>query len=257
MERTTRIAISLAALIGLSMMSACEEAKRIPDCGIEFARQAIVFGKDSIAGLTETERNAIGKIEIPISESFTRLCSGFLVAPRWFMTARHCLADIEASSSSQVRVLFGAKPPNVTLGVLNWSLHPDADFALVELETASTIAPLRYARYLPEEFSVEAAAIAGYGLTETGRNGELRFAVEDVVEVNASEIRVRGVGFETGACAGDSGGPLFALGGRVPVVLGILSKGSDICLGIDVYVRLDAVGDWIEAVAEPGFVVCR
>ena len=87
--------------------------------------------------------------------------------------------------------------------------------------------------------------LAGYGLTEANTAGNLRFAAEPIVAVAAASITVGGSG-ETGACAGDSGGPILVRGpDGAPRVAGVLSLGAPSCVGEDRYERLDAIQDWI------------
>jgi Trypsin len=61
-------------------------------------------------------------------------------------------------------------------------------------------------------------------------------------------IAVSGFG-TTGACDGDSGGPLLIRGANGTVmVAGVLSVGSLTCTGNDTYVRLDTIGQWVQTV---------
>jgi secreted trypsin-like serine protease len=59
----------------------------------------------------------------------------------------------------------------------------------------------------------------------------------------------------TGACAGDSGGPLLVADSSGQArVAGVLDRGSADCLGLDLYTRIDALADWIERVSALGAV---
>jgi hypothetical protein len=91
--------------------------------------------------------------------------------------------------------------------------------------------------------------LAGYGRTEDGTSGQLRFVVESVRTEQDGIITVDG-GERSGACEGDSGGPLLAraAGGKLAVV-GILSMGSVLCRGQDEYVSASQFGRWIADVA--------
>jgi hypothetical protein len=91
----------------------------------------------------------------------------------------------------------------------------------------------------------DVAELAGYGLTESQSSGSLRFLVERIVSIDSGSITVNGFG-ASGACLGDSGGPLLV---RTPdgtlTVAGVLSAGSETCTADDHYVRLDALGSWV------------
>lgn len=55
-------------------------------------------------------------------------------------------------------------------------------------------------------------------------------------------------GSDAGACAGDSGGPLFVQdGGSDWQLAGVLSEGSAYCVGFDVFTTASSVQAWIAA----------
>jgi hypothetical protein len=95
----------------------------------------------------------------------------------------------------------------------------------------------------------ERVVIAGYGRSEDGLLGVLRFAKEEVLRVDPVFLHISSFG-KSGACTGDSGGPVFwAHDGRVEL-LGILQEGSSTCKGMERYTRLDARLEWIRFVIE-------
>ncbi|MBV9949447.1 MAG: trypsin-like serine protease, partial [Myxococcales bacterium] len=92
--------------------------------------------------------------------------------------------------------------------------------------------------------------MAGYGATENGTLRSLRFLAESITSLDAEQITVRGFG-KSGACEGDSGGPLLVRGADgAPLVAGVMSLGSASCLDEDTYVRLDAIEGWVNATVE-------
>jgi len=126
-------------------------------------------------------------------------------------------------------------------------MHPDLDAMIIELTPDagfSTILPLSTVG-LDADSIGKHARLAGVGRTERGTLGELRFAEEPIIDVRPNEIWVDGNG-ASGACDGDSGGPLlgFDTEGRLGV-LGVLSRGSSDCRGVDVYVRSSALRPWL------------
>jgi hypothetical protein len=89
--------------------------------------------------------------------------------------------------------------------------------------------------------------IAGNGVSASGASGQLHFAVESAVTVDAVSVTMSNAGI-SGACSGDSGGPVLARAADGSVrVVGALSLGSGSCTGTDTYVRLDSVYDWVRA----------
>jgi hypothetical protein len=98
----------------------------------------------------------------------------------------------------------------------------------------------------------DVAELAGYGITEEGTVGGLRFLTEAITALDPATITVAGFG-ATGACEGDSGGPLLVRGrDGSPRVVGVLTVGSASCTGADDYVRLDAVQGWMQATIGSG-----
>ena len=74
----------------------------------------------------------------------------------------------------------------------------------------------------------------------------LAFAIEEVSRIEQQFVVVDGRGI-TGACVGDSGGPLLARtdDGSVRVV-GVLDDGARGCTGEDFYTRTDVLATWNE-----------
>ncbi len=196
-----------------------------PAC-VNRATQGIVngTGAPSVVTLAPAQQRAIAFLASP-----SGACTAVIVRDDWAVTAGHC-ANL---------------PDNLTLwvddapvAVVDLRLHDRLDVAFVRLATpVDGVEPLPLAATRPAVG--DEVELAGYGQTEDGCVGSLRYAAESVVDATADEITVDGRG-DTGACRGDSGGPLLVPG---PAVAGILSRGDPSCLGRDVYLTAPAFAD--------------
>ncbi|MEM6928694.1 MAG: trypsin-like serine protease, partial [Myxococcota bacterium] len=142
------------------------------------------------------------------------------------------------------------------------------DIGLFALERPATTPPVRLLRTcdVPSilEDGVE-ATILGYGATDLeGREPTTRLhrAVITIDDADCDdlergcrsavspggELRAGGDGVDT--CIGDSGGPLFVEGPDGPVLAGITSRSAlpapTDCGNGGIYVRVDAILDWVE-----------
>jgi hypothetical protein len=220
--------------------------------------QQEIFGgaaEEYFLGVPEAQLSAIVQVIDQAKEldAGGPLCSGVFVAPSWVLTAGHCL-----QIDSMAVVVSGPGGESETLPVIGSAASDDADVALLNVGSASAadassdggaiaMSPIPSATSDgPTLVYGDPVEIAGYGLTQSGGVGSLHFVVESVVEIDSSTMTVSGFG-ASGACLGDSGGPLLvrASDGSV-VVAGVLSEGSSTCLGDDVYWRVDALRDWID-----------
>lgn len=167
------------------------------------------------------------------------LCSGVRLDREWVLTAGHCVEEnptfVEHERSEASTIVRSVRHADFDVGLLQ--IHPwQADSQLARNVTA-----------LDRDWIGDRVQLAGYGLRETGGTGALRFAVEPIVDVTTTTIVVDGKG-RSGACLGDSGGPMLARAddGSLRVV-GVLDRGSATCVDDDVYTRVDVVSDWIAA----------
>lgn len=168
-------------------------------------------------------------------------CTGSLVAPGFVLTARHCRGD-------ELRFRSGDFEANVVRQIA----HESRDALLLELDVQSD-APASlpvFAGELGPDWIGRDATLVGLGTDETGDRGTPRYLVEPIVQVTAQHLIVEG-GDASGACHGDSGGPLLSRSpGNVGQALGILSAGATDCRGVDRYERLDTLLPWLSTSLE-------
>lgn len=172
------------------------------------------------------------------------ICSGVVVAHGVVVTAGHC---VDPEAPTHLRVGYW-DPERPEAQVESAAVHPELDVAVLFVDAAALPDALDPIPLLDgqvgEAWVGDFAELAGYGGTELGELGSLRFASEAITAVEADSIEVHGRG-HSGACGGDSGGPLLARDdqGRVRVI-GLLDSGHVSCVQDDHYTRVDALASW-------------
>jgi hypothetical protein len=246
--------VAWAGLLSLACGTADFPEPPASRCDVGELQQRIVGGVDgdTLLGLAPEELNAIVAVRVGGS-SDPSWCSGMVVAEGVALTARHC---VESASGEpfELELLFGpdTRHATATATVERYETHPELDVASVRFTAPSAleVRPIPLLKEPPDDGWIDSPAeLAGYGFTEHDTIGERRFVVERVAGYDDTHILVAGSG-ASGACTGDSGGPLYARAndGQLSLV-GILDAGDPSCVGLDYYTRADLIADWLGLVA--------
>ncbi|XP_055546996.1 trypsin-1-like [Wyeomyia smithii] len=247
---------------------------------IELARGGRVVG--GINALPN-EFPSIVSLQRLILTASAHICGGTVIAPRWIMTAAHCITE----SPQGARFAIWAGAHNIATAEANRQainvemsiVHPDylggvnpSDIAVMRLVSYLNYNNFVQPALLPAQGDLATpgpATLAGWGSTSTGTTPSMPATLQKVnkpiIDYDTCEEANGGAGNSplgptnvctgplTGgisACSGDSGGPLYVIENGVQTQVGIVSWGWIPCGSIgrpSVYVGVASYRSWVDA----------
>ncbi|KAE8913463.1 hypothetical protein PF005_g6304 [Phytophthora fragariae] len=258
-----KVACVTAAAIAFTINSSPSDAFRSP-----IHRQLV------LEGTIVPAKSKTYTVGLRFSADGENFCGGSLIGPKRVLTASQCTSyDIRWASigshylngtedGEQIKVLSVMNNPNFSVNVAF-----SDDFALLELETASSFKPVKLAAGDDSDFKAGTKATAlGWGLTnEDGVMSEELRRVDlpligdkscaKVSTIDDSMLCAGGLISED-VCGGDTGGPLVIeshQGDREDVLIGVVSWSNDNACGRGpyypgVYARVSSARSWIDPI---------
>lgn len=201
-------------------------------------------------------------------------CTAVLIEPDLLLTAAHCMGGPFLSKGVWLDTVDHASGGGVWVDVREGFEHPDPfntfDLAVFVLEEPAPVAPRRLLLdCLVDDYLAEGSevTIVGFGATdEAGRQPTTKLnEARTTVQIPACDRSDRGCNLDVApdgeliaggdgvdSCSGDSGGPLYIHTPRGDFLAGITSRAAlptdTPCGNGGIYVRADAVADWVETV---------
>ncbi|RHY06720.1 hypothetical protein DYB25_012001 [Aphanomyces astaci] len=236
----------------------------------------------AVAQITEAPPQVIGGTEVSVgkypyvtglrrTETYPSNCIASLVAPKILVTAAHCSSYAWATFASIGSHYLNGTNDGERIKIVKRTQHPkynkasrwDYDFAVFELETASSFPPIKL-NWDEDQFSAPGvvAWVRGFGTTKSGESHTPVLLEADVpiysnaacqkafssLKYNITGSMICAGGESKDVCKGNSGGPLTVTRNGIEYLAGVTSVGFR--CGVKgfpgVYARISEARDFIE-----------